>query len=154
MSWLGALPARGRIVVVNFALGGSLAWHAELSGAAQPCLVLSVDQAEDPALVTVIPLVSLQPNGDAGRAHRLELKSFRDWPAPQLFGSLPRWARCGHVTTVSVDRCVDPSYKPPAGPRLSSLVQATDADIAAIEACVMRALGIVGARRREAGSTH
>lgn len=154
MAWLGALPERGRILVVNFTMGGGVAWHAELSSAAQPCLVLSVDRTEDPALVTLIPLVSLQPNDIDGRAHRMELRSFRDWPAPQLFGSLPRWARCGHLSTVSLDRCVDPSYKPPTGARMTSVVNATAADIAAIETCVMRGLGILGATRREASSNH
>lgn len=154
MAWLGALPERGRIVIVNFALGGGVAWHAELSGGAQPCLVLSVDRTEEPALVTLIPLVSLQPNETDGRSHRLELRSFRDWPAPQLFGSLPRWARCGHIVTVSLDRCVDPSYKPPSGPRMSSVVNAMPADIAAIETCVLRGLGIIGSARREAGANH
>jgi uncharacterized protein YifN (PemK superfamily) len=116
--------------------------------------VLSVDRTEDPALVTLIPLVSLQPNDIDGRAHRMELRSFRDWPAPQLFGSLPRWARCGHLSTVSLDRCVDPSYKPPSGPRLTSVVHATPSDMAAIETCLLRGLGIIGATRREAKATH
>ena len=149
MGWLGEIPARGRIVLVNFNLGGAMPLHAELSGSAQPCLVLRVDSREQPPLVTVVPLTALQPNEDEATFHRLELKSFRDWPAPHLFGSLPRWVRCSHLVTVSVDRCADPSYKPTRGDRLTSTVRATAADVAAVEISVLRALGIAGNRRGE-----
>jgi hypothetical protein len=144
MSWLGDIPGRGRIVVVNFELGGAMPLHAELSGTAQPCLVLRV--------VTVVPLSALQPHDSPDCHHRLELKTFRDWPAPHLFGSLPRWARCSHLVTVSLDRCADPSFKPTRGDRLTSKVRATDADVAAVEMSVLRALGIARTGRRDDGS--
>jgi uncharacterized protein YifN (PemK superfamily) len=149
MSWLGASPARGRILVVNFGLCGAMPMHAELSGTAQPCLVLRLDTSEKPPLVTVVPLTSLQPREDEACFHRLELKSFRDWPAPHLFGSLPRWVRCAHLATVSLDRCADPSYKPNGGDRLTSMVNATPADMAGVEIAVLRALGIAGGGRRD-----
>lgn len=152
MSWLGDIPARGRIVYVNFELGGSVPLHAELSNAAQPCFVLRVDPLEK--LVTVVPLTSLQPPDEDSSFHRLELKSFRDWPAPHLFGSLPRWARCAHIVTVSLDRCADPSYKPAKGDRLTSMVRATAADLAGVEIAVSRALGIAGSRREESVGMH
>jgi uncharacterized protein YifN (PemK superfamily) len=152
MSWLGEIPARGRIVFVNFELGGSVPLHAELSSAVQPCLVLRVDAGEK--LVTVVPLTSLQPPDEENSFHRLELKSFRDWPAPHLFGSLPRWVRCAHIATVSLDRCADPSYKPTKGDRLTSLVRATATDLAGVEIAVLRALGIAGNRREESVGMH
>jgi uncharacterized protein YifN (PemK superfamily) len=154
MSWLGEIPARGRIVMVNFDLAGAMPLHAELSGTAQPCLVLRVHRQEKPPLVTLVPLTSLQPHDDEASFHRLELKSFRDWPAPHLFGSLPRWVRCAHLSTVSLDRCADPSYKPTKGDRLTSVVRATAADIAAVEIAVLRALGIAGSRRDETLEMH
>ncbi len=154
MSWLGEIPSRGRIVFVNFELGGSVPLHAELSGAAQPCLVLRVDTYEKPPLVTVVPLTSLQPQDDEPCFHRLELRSFRDWPAPHLFGSLPRWVRCVHPTTVSLDRCADPSYKPSKGDRLTSVVRTTAADMAGVEMAMLRALGIAGRRRDESAGMH
>ncbi len=154
MGWLGELPGRGRIVMVNFSLGGAMPLHAELSGPAQPCLVLRVQGAEQPPLVTLVPLTALQPSDEEHSFHRLELKSFRDWPAPHLFGSLPRWVRCAHPVTVSLDRCADPSYKPTKGDRFSSIVRATPADIAAVEICVLRALGIAGNRREESLGMH
>jgi uncharacterized protein YifN (PemK superfamily) len=154
MGWLGEIPARGRIVVVNFDLAGSMPLHAELSGSAQPCLVLRVHTQERPPLVTLVPLTSLQPHEDESSTHRLELKSFRDWPAPHLFGNLPRWVRCAHLATVSLDRCADPSYKPAKGDRLVSTVRATVADVAAVEIAVLRALGIAGNRRDELLGMH
>ena len=154
MGWLGEIPGRGRIVMINFSLGGAMPLHAELSSAAQPCLVLRVDAREQPPLVTVVPLTALQPNEDEANFHRLELKSFRDWPAPHLFGSLPRWVRCSHLSTVSVDRCSDPSYKPTRGDRVSSTVRVTAADVAAVEISVLRALGIAGDRREELLGMH
>jgi len=154
MGWLGEIPGRGRIILVNFSLGGAMPLHAELSGSAQPCLVLRVDTREQPPLVTVVPLTALQPNEDEAHFHRLELKSFRDWPAPHLFGSLPRWVRCSHLMTLSVDRCADPSYKPTRGDRLTSIVRATAADVAAVEISVLRALGIAGNRREELLGMH
>jgi uncharacterized protein YifN (PemK superfamily) len=154
MGWLGEQPGRGRIVMVNFSLGGAMPLHAELSGPAQPCLVLRVHGAEQPPLVTVVPMTALQPSDEESSFHRLELKSFRDWPAPHLFGSLPRWVRCAHPVTVSLDRCADPSYKPTRGDRLTSIVRATPADIAAVEICVLRALGIAGNRREETREMH
>lgn len=154
MGWLGEVPGRGRIVMVNFNLGGAMPLHAELSGPAQPCLVLRVHANEQPPLVTVVPLSALQPAEEAASFHRLELKSFRDWPAPHLFGSLPRWVRCSHPVTLSLDRCADPSYKPSRGDRFSSIVRATPADIAAVEICMLRALGIAGSRRDEPLEMH
>jgi uncharacterized protein YifN (PemK superfamily) len=154
MGWLGENPSRGRIVLVNFDLGGSLPLHAELSGPAQPCLVLRVDGYVNPPLVTVVPLTALHPQQEVASHHRLELKSFRDWPAPHLFGSLPRWVRCAHLVTVSLDRCADPSYKPARGDRLSAIVRATAADMASVEIAVLRALGIAGNRRDETMGMH
>jgi uncharacterized protein YifN (PemK superfamily) len=150
MSWLGELPTRGRIVCVNFAMGGGLPWHAELCGAAQPCLVMRVDRQDSPALVTVIPLTSLRPGGADDVNHHLELKSFRNWPAPHLFGTLPRYARCAHIATISLDRCSDPSYLPTGGTRLTSTVQATPLDVAAVEMGVLRALGIAAPGKAKA----
>ena len=154
MAWLGEFPCRGRIVVVNFDLGGAVALHAEMSGSAQPCLVLRVDAREKPPLLTVVPLTALQPHDDEASFHRLELKSFRDWPAPHLFGNLPRWVRCSHLATVSLDRCADPSYKPARGDRMTSMVRATPHDIAAVEIAVLRALGIAGSRPDESLGMH
>jgi uncharacterized protein YifN (PemK superfamily) len=101
--------------------------------------------------VTVVPLTALQPHDAPECQHRLELKTFRDWPAPHLFGSLPRWARCAHIVTVSLDRCADPSFKPVKGDRLTSRVFATESDVAAVEMGVLRALGIARAGRCEDG---
>lgn len=154
MAWLGEAPARGRIVIVNFELGGGAGLHAELSGPAQPCLVLRVDTSDKPPLVTLLPLTSLHPQADESTFHRLELKSFRDWPAPHLFGSLPRWVRCAHLATVSLDRCSDPSYKPVRGDRLTSIVRVTPADMAATEVAVLRALGIARGIRDESMGMH
>jgi uncharacterized protein YifN (PemK superfamily) len=154
MGWLGEVPRRGRILVVNFNLGGAMALHAELSGPAQPCLVLRVDPREQPSLVTVAPLTALHPNEEEATFHRLELNSFRDWPAPHFFGSLPRWVRCAHLMTVSLDRCADPSYKPQRADRLTSSVNATPADVAAVELCVLHALGISDGRRGERRRVH
>lgn len=136
------LPARGRIVMVNFDLGGGTALHAELAGPAQPCLVLRVDGREQPPLVTVVPLSALRPDEGVDDVHQCELASFKGWPAPLLFRSLPRWARCGHLATISADRCSDPAYTPPGGRCLRAAVRATPADVAAVEAGVLRALGI------------
>ncbi len=154
MGWLGGIPERGRIVMVNFALGGALPLHAELSGSAQPCLVLRVDAVEQPPLVTLAPLTALSPAEGETTFYRLELKSFRNWPAPHLFGSLPRWVRCAHLTTVSLDRCADPSYKPASGDRVRSIVRATPADVAGVELVVLRALGIAGSPRGDTLGMH
>ncbi len=154
MSWLGGIPERGRIVVVNFGLGGAMPLHAELSGPAQPCLVLRVDEREQPPLVTLAPLTALSPVDGDTTYHRLELKSFRNWPAPHLFGSLPRWVRCAHLVTVSLDRCADPSYKPPSGDRMPAVVYATLADVAGVEMAVLRALGIANTHRDDSMGMH
>ena len=60
----------------------------------------------------------------------------------------PRWAKCDYVTTVSLDRCCDPYRRPraPCQARQYIRVKAIQADVDAIERCLLWALGITASK--------
>lgn len=74
--------------------------------------------------------------------HLMDHRSFRDWPMSWDGQGTPRWAKCDYVATVSLDRCTDP-YKKSAYERRKYLrVRVINADLQAIERCVLWGLGI------------
>ena len=141
MASLAGQPDRGRIIIVNFELGGNSV-HPEMSKSGRPCVVIQANDLRRGRLVTVVPLSMTPPHREQPYHHRMDHRSFRDWPMNWGRQGDERWAKCDYVTTVSLDRCVDPYRKVNFQPRNYIKVKAIQADIEAIEQCVIRALGI------------
>ena len=125
---------------MNFEMGGALV-PPEMRKPGRPCVVVQNNSLHRGRLVTVVPLSTTPPERPMPYHHEMDHRSFRDWPFAGRTDS-PRWAKCDYVTTVSLDRCKDPSHKPPGQARRYVRVRVIQADADAIDRCVMWALGI------------
>jgi uncharacterized protein YifN (PemK superfamily) len=134
-------PDRGRIIIVNFELGGS-AVPPEMRKPGRPCIVVQNNKLARGRLVTVVPLSMTPPDRPMPYHHLMDHRSFQGFPPGWGNSGDPRWAKCDYVTTVSLDRCLDPHWKPAYQPRQYVKVKAIQADVMAIECCVLWALGI------------
>jgi mRNA interferase MazF len=133
-------PDRGRIIIVNFELGGT-AVPPEMRKPSRPCVVLQNNKLLRGPLATVVPLSTSAPVPPGPHHHQMSHLSFRDWPIEWSSDS-PRWAKCDYVTTVALDRCHDPYHRIAYGGRRYVRVKAAKVDIEAIDRCVLWALGI------------
>jgi uncharacterized protein YifN (PemK superfamily) len=137
---LNQVPDRGRIIVVNFEMGGG-AIPPEMAKARRLCVVLQNNKSRRGNLVTVIPLSKTKPEPEMPYHHVMDHRSFRDLPIS--FGQgVMRWAKCDYIASVSLSRCVDPSHKENFSGRRHVKVKAIAADMIAIEKCVLWGLGI------------
>lgn len=134
-------PDRGRIITVNFEMGGAPV-DPEMPKERRPCVVVQNNKLRRGRLVTVVPLSTQAPDVVMPYHHQMDHRSFRDWPLDNGGQILVRWAKCDYVTTVSLDRCKDPYRKLPYGDRRYLKVKAIAADMEAIDKCVLWALGI------------
>lgn len=134
-------PDRGRIIIVDFQLGGALVWP-EMRKSSRPCIVVQNNKIRRGGLVTVVPLSTTAPIREQPYHHRMDHRSFREMPLEWGDQGLPRWAKCDYVATVSLDRCVDPYAKRPYDKRRYVKVKAIKADMDAVDRCVLWALGI------------
>ena len=141
MTSLHTVPDRGRIVIVNFELGGR-AVPPEMAKSGRPCVVLQNNKLNRGPLLTVVPLSMTPPEPAMPYHHVMDHRSFRDLPLVYGGQGEPRWAKCDYITTVSLDRCIDPHYKPPYDARRYVKVKIIQADMLAIERCALWALGI------------
>lgn len=141
MASLTGPPDRGRIIIVNFDLKGN-AVPPEIGKAGRPCVVVHANGLKRGRLATVVPLSTTEPHRIQDYHHEMDHRSFRTWPANWGSQGQPRWAKCDYVTTVSLDRCVDPYYKPPYQQRRYVKIRAIKADMDAIDQCIKRALGL------------
>ena len=135
------VPDRGRILIVNFEQAG-VAVPPEMVGSARPCMVVQNNRLARGRLVTVIPLSTTAPNTPGKQHHKMHHLSFRDWPLEWNGQKTERWAKCDCIVTVSLGRCTDPYRKLPYDGRRYVKVKATAADLAAIDKCLLWALGI------------
>lgn len=133
-------PNRGRIIIVNFELAGTAVVPEIVK--ARPCLVVQNNGLLRGPLVTVVPLSTTPPRRVMPYHHKMDHRSFRDLPADYGGQAMERWAKCDYVATVSLDRCVDPYSRPPHQARRYVKVKAIQADIEAVEKCILWALGI------------
>jgi uncharacterized protein YifN (PemK superfamily) len=148
LSCLQQVPDRGRIIIVNFEMGGSSV-PPEMAKARRLCVVLQNNKSRRGRLVTVVPLSKTEPSPAMPYHHVMDHRSFRDLPIS--FGQgVTRWAKCDYIATVSLDRCVDPSHRENFSDRRYVKVKAIAADILAIEKCVLWALGIDPNKHAEA----
>jgi uncharacterized protein YifN (PemK superfamily) len=134
-------PDRGRIVVVNFEIGGT-ATPPEMVGTQRPCVVVQNNALRRGALVTLVPLSTTEPLRPGKQHHRMSHLSFRGWPMDWDGQGTPRWAKCDYLATVSLSRCTDPYTKEQFGGRRYVRVKATRIDLEAVERCVIWALGV------------
>ena len=74
-----AAPDRGRIIIVNFELGGS-AVPPEMAKSGRPCVVLQNNKIARGKLVTVVPLSSQAPDFIANWHHKMDHRSFIGMP--------------------------------------------------------------------------
>ena len=137
-------PDRGRIIIVNFELGGS-AVPPEMRKTKRPCVVLQNNKLNRGELVTVVPLSGAPPMAGDKQTHEMSHLSFRGWPFGWDGQGMPRFAQCEYVTSVSLRRCTDP-YSKIRGERRYTKIKAAAVDIEAIERCVVWALGILPSR--------
>lgn len=140
-SSLAGQPDRGRIIIVDFELRGS-AVPPEMGKSGRPCVVINANNLHRGRLITVVPLSTTAPDRPQPYHHQMDHRSFRHWPMNWGTQGEPRWAKCDYIATVSLDRCKDPYQKSDYQPRRYVRVSAIKADIAAIDQCVLRALGI------------
>lgn len=141
MASLAGPPDRGRIIIVNFELAGS-GVPPEMRKAGRPCVVVHANGLKRGRLATVVPLSTTEAHREQPYHHRMDHRSFRGWPKNWGAQGEPRWAKCDYITTISLDRCIDPYIKEPYKPRKYVRVKIIKADLDAIESCVLRALGI------------
>jgi uncharacterized protein YifN (PemK superfamily) len=135
-------PDRGRILIVNFELGGVPALP-EMDGTQRPCVVVQNNVLDRPGLVTVVPISMTPPLPGPGKQHHLlSHLSFRDWPLDWDGQGAERWAKCDYVATLGLKRCSDPYRRLQADRRRYIKVKITKSDLEAIERCVFFALGI------------
>jgi uncharacterized protein YifN (PemK superfamily) len=135
-------PERGRIIVVDFELGGGRLIGAEMSKSRRPCIVVQNNRLHRGPLVTIVPISTTPPREQRPWHHELSQESFRIWPAEWGGAEMRRWAKCDCVTTVALERCSSPYSKDRAGGRRHIAVKITAADLQAVERCVLWALGI------------
>jgi uncharacterized protein YifN (PemK superfamily) len=133
-------PGRGRIIIVNFEMSGS-GVPPEMRKAGRPCVVVQNNKLKRGRLVTIVPLSTGAPNRAFPCHHEMDHRSFRDWPVCDQERGRARWAKCDFLTTVSLDRCKDPSYRQ-AQRRRYVKVKVIKSDMEAIDRCVLWALGI------------
>lgn len=138
---LPVAPDRGRIIIVNFEMGGGGVGQ-EMRKPSRPCLVIQNNKMRRGRLVTVVPISGQEPEELQPYHHRMDHRSFVNMPLTYGGQGKPRWAKCDYMTTVSLDRCLDPHHRPNNGPRKYVKVRAIRADVEAIEKCVLWALGI------------
>jgi uncharacterized protein YifN (PemK superfamily) len=134
-------PDRGRILIVNFELGGVPA-IPEMGGTQRPCVVVQNNVMDRPGLVTVVPISMTPPVVPGKQHHLLSHLSFRDWPLDWDGQGSVRWAKCDYVVTLGLKRCTDPYRKLRGDGRKYIRVKITKSDLEAIERCVLWALGI------------
>lgn len=134
-------PDRGRIIIVDFQLGGALV-PPEMRKSGRPSIVLQNNKLRRGRLVTVVPLSTTPPDREQPYHHRMDHRSFRELPLQWGDQGTPRWAKCDYVTTVSLDRCFDPYSKKAFEKRHYVRVRAIKADMESVEKCVLWALGI------------
>jgi uncharacterized protein YifN (PemK superfamily) len=134
-------PDRGRILIVNFELGG-VPELPEMDGTQRPCVVVQNNLLDRPGLVTVVPISMTRPPTVGKQHHLLHHLSFRDWPLGWDGQGAERWAKCDYVATLGLKRCSDPYRKLPRDGRRYIKVKITKSDLDAIERCVLWALGI------------
>jgi mRNA interferase MazF len=136
-------PDRGRIVIVNFELGGQ-AVPPEMCKSGRPCIVVQNNAMKRGPLVTVVPLSTKEPEEKDKWHHLMDHRSFRDLPPEWGGQGMPRWAKCDYVATVSLERCLDPYHaKTNWKPRRYVKVKIIQSDMDAVEKCIIWALGIV-----------
>jgi uncharacterized protein YifN (PemK superfamily) len=141
---LPAAPDRGRIIIVNFELGGGGVGQ-EMRKPGRPCLVIQNNAIRRGRLVTVVPLSGAKPLKTEPLEpyhHLMDHRSFLVMPKRYGGQAKQRWAKCDYVTTVSLDRCTNPYAKEPYKPRKYVTVKAIKADVEAVEKCMLWALGI------------
>ena len=141
MASLAGIPSRGRIIIVNFELAGA-GVPPEMRKTGRPCVVVQNNSLARGRLVTVVPLSTTAPDREMPYHHRMDHRSFRDWPVEWDGQGESRWAKCDYVTTISLDRCIDPYHRDAYGPRRYVKCRVIAADMAAIEKCILWALGI------------
>ena len=134
-------PRRGSLVIVNFAQGGAFI-RPEMTKSGRPCVVVDADDLRRGRLVTVVPLSSSEPDRIEPYHHQMGHRSFRDSP---LDATVPRWAKCDMVQTVSLDRVTFP-YRREQNRRRYVKTLITAVDLESIIASVLYALNV---RRRD-----
>lgn len=134
-------PDRGRIIMVNFELSGSQV-PLEMTEANRPCVVIQNNKINRGHLVTVVPLSTSKPKDKRPFHHLMDHRSFWHWPVKMGGRDMERWAKCDCITTVSLDRCKDPSMKDANNKRRYLRIKAINSDLIAIERCILWALGI------------
>jgi uncharacterized protein YifN (PemK superfamily) len=145
MASLKYVPERGRIVIVNFELGGASV-PPEMRKPGRPCVIVQNNKLSRGPMVTVVPLSMTAPETIMPYHHRMDHRSFRDLPAVYGGQGEARWAKCDYLTTISLARCIDPYYRPAGQDRRYVKVRITQADMDAIERCVLWGLGIQPAK--------
>jgi uncharacterized protein YifN (PemK superfamily) len=140
---LSKVPERGRIILVDFEMKAN-AVGQEMCKPGRPCIVLQNDALDRGRLVTVVPLSTTPPPEPIQPCHHLmDHRSFREWPRSWGEQGEPRWAKCDCIYTVSLDRCLNPHYKPKYTDRRYLKIRAIKSDIDAVERAVLWALGVV-----------
>lgn len=135
------VPSRGRVVVVDFELGGKQD-PPEMDRTMRPCVVVQNNAMERGRLITVVPLSTTAPHMPGRQHHLMDHRSFREWPLNWGGQGTPRWAKCDYIATISLERCVDPYTRDPYGNRKYRKVKIIAADLLAIEKCILWAMGI------------
>lgn len=138
---LQVAPDRGRIIIVNFDLGGRSVGQ-EMRKPGRPCLVIQNNAIRRGRLVTIVPLSGKDPRKVEPYHHRMDHRSFQVMPLRYGGQAKPRWAKCDYVTTVSLERCTNPYAHEAYKPRRYVTVKAIKTDVEAVERCMLWALGI------------
>jgi uncharacterized protein YifN (PemK superfamily) len=144
------VPDRGRVVIVHFELGGGFI-EPKMCKSGRPCVVVQNNKLARGPLVTVVPLSTTAPARPMPYHHLMDHRSFTMMPSDYGGQGLQRWAKCDHLMTVSLARCADPySRRRYRESRKYVKVKIIQADMDAIERCVVWATGIQPERHRTA----
>jgi len=135
------VPDRGRIIIVNFDMGGG-GIGQEFRKPGRPCVVIQNNKLRRGRLVTVVPLSGQAPRPKMPYHHLMDHLSFRDLPLEYGGQAKERWAKADYIATVSLNRCTDPHRLERHEQRKYVKVRAIKADAEAVERCVLWALGI------------
>ncbi|MEX2257805.1 MAG: type II toxin-antitoxin system PemK/MazF family toxin [Woeseia sp.] len=131
-------PERGRILIVNFEMGGRV--PPEITKPGRPCVVLQNNSIRGTGRLLVVPLSTVEPKNVFPYHHKMDHRSFRGSP---LEARQPCWALADCVTLVSYDRCKDPHIPEKyTTKRRYQKLMAIKSDIDAIEKCLLWALAI------------
>lgn len=131
-------PSRGRILMVNFEMGGRI--PPEMTKPGRPCVVMQNNSIRGTGRMLVVPLTTSEPDTIYPFHHQMDHRSFRGSP---LEATQPCWAIADCTTLVSYDRCKDPYIvEKYTGKRRPQKITAIKADIDAIEKCLLWALAI------------